>query len=349
MRVGQWFGIIAFIISLYIVWRIRQVVLLVFAAIVFATVLNRMVRALQQWRLKRGFAITITIVLLLMIVFSLFAIIIPRIAAQLQQLVDTLPEAVDRFRFLYDSIQSRIPGQVLQDSRLLENFTQFLRSWVRQLIGDFFFLARNSVNIVLSFLLFFVATIMLLLNPAPYRRVFTLAFPAFYRERVNTILDECETSLVGWMRGTLMSMAAIGTLSYIGLVILGIPLPLVNGLLAGLLEFIPNVGPTLSLIPPTLLAFLDTPWKAIAVVILYIIIQQFESLVLLPFLMKQEVSLLPLFTVLSVVVFSVFLGFLGLFLAVPLLIVLQIFLKEVLVHDILNQWQVKNDLSGKND
>ena len=109
--------------------------------------------------------------------------------------------------------------------------------------------------------------------------------------------------------------------------------------MAGLLEFIPNIGPLLSVIPPMLLALLDAPWKAGAVVLLYIAIQQFESLVLVPLIMKQEVDLMPISTILAVVVFASFFGFLGLFIAIPLLIVLQIWLKEVLGKDVLSKWQ----------
>ncbi len=99
--------------------------------------------------------------------------------------------------------------------------------------------------------------------------------------------------------------------------------------MAGLLEFIPNIGPLLSVIPPMLLALLDAPWKAGAVVLLYIAIQQFESLVLVPLIMKQEVDMMPISTILAVVVFASFFVSLGLFIAIPLLIVLQIWLKEV--------------------
>lgn len=345
MRIGQWVSVIAIVVSLYIVWEIRQVLLLVFAAVVFATILNRVVRSLQQIRIKRGIAIAMTIFLLFIILFGLFAVIFPALAEQLQQLFDAIPRAITQMQRAYDWVEERIPGQFLQDSGAIENFARTLQSWAMGLVGNFFFLARNSVSAVLSFLLFVATTILLLVNPMPYRRVFTLAFPAFYRKRVDAILDECEVSLVGWIRGTLLAMLAIGTFSYIGLLILGVPLPLVNALLAGLLEFIPNIGPTLSVIPPTLLSFLDAPWKAIAVIILYLIIQQFESLVLVPLLMQREVSLLPLFTILAVVVFSIFFGFLGLFLAVPLLIVLQIWLKEVLVNDVLNKWQSPSDLT----
>lgn len=339
MRLGQWISLLALAISLYLVWQIRQVLLLVFAAIVLATVLNRVVRILQRWHVKRSIAVAITVILLLLTLFGLFAIILPRLIGQLQQLSDALPQAVEQLRASYEWLQSKIPGQALTDDQQAEGLIQNIQAWVSGLLGNFITIISNSVSIFLSLLLFIAATIMLLINPLQYRHVFILAFPAFYRSRIHEILDECETSLVGWIRGTLIAMVTIGLLSYIGLLILGVPLPLVNALIAGLLEFIPNVGPTLSVVPPALLALLDAPWKSLAVIGLYVLIQQFESLVLVPLVMKREVSLLPLFTVLSVVVFSIFFRFLGLFLAIPLLIVSQIWLKEVLVNDILNPWQ----------
>ncbi|GAB4375534.1 MAG: AI-2E family transporter [Elainellaceae cyanobacterium] len=338
MRLGQWISLLALAIAIYILWRIRQVLLLVFAAAVLATILNQVVKRLQQSRVKRGFAIAITIFLLLVIIFSFFAIVLPRLIGQFQQLGNVLPIALDRLEIGYNWVQARVPGEVLAD-RGLNSVVQNLQTWISQIFGSFFAIVSDSITIVLNLLLFVASTIMILINPMQYRRVFIMAFPAFYRSRVSEILDECEASLVGWIKGTLIAMFVIGITSYIGLLILRVPLPLVNALIAGLLEFIPNLGPTLSVFPPALLAVLDAPWKSFAVIGLYVLIQQFESLVLVPILMKHEVSLMPLFTLLSVVVFSVFFGILGTFLAVPLLIVLQIWLKEVLVKDVLNQWQ----------
>ncbi|MGL5922925.1 AI-2E family transporter [Chroococcidiopsis sp.] len=339
MRIGQWIGFLALIISLYVLWQLRQVVLLIFAAVVLATVLNRLVRFLQRSRIPRGIAIAITVIALLAIVAGIFAIVVPRIVEQLQQLVKLLPEISARVLGWYNWVRSLIPGRVLEAAPPLSNLTQQLQSFVGGILGNFVTVLNNSLAAVVNFLLFFVLTIMLLLNPVPYRRTLTLAFPAFYRRRVDEILSECEDSLVGWIKGTLFAMVGIGVVSFIGLSLLGVPLPLVNALIAGLLEFIPNVGPTLSVIPPVLLALLDAPWKAGAVIILYLAIQQFESLVLVPIIMQREVSLLPVFTILAVVVFASLFGFLGLFLAIPLLIVTQIWLKEVLVKDILNRWQ----------
>lgn len=339
MRLGQWISLLALAVSLYLVWQIRQVLLLVFAAVVLATVLNRVVQILQRWHVKRGIAVAIPIVLLLLTLFGLFAIILPRLTGQIQQLSDALPQAIEQLRVAYEWLQSKIPGQVLTVDQPVEGLLQNLQVWASCLLGNFVVIVTHSVSVFLRLLLFIAATIMLLINPSQYRRVVILAFPAFYRSRVDEILDKCETSLVKWIRGTLIAMATIGVFSYVGLLILGVPLPLVNALIAGLLEFIPNVGPTISVVPPALLALLDAPWKSLAVIGLYILIQQFESLVLVPLVMKREVSLLPLFTLLSVVIFSAFFGFLGLFLAIPLLIVSQIWLKEVLVKDILNPWQ----------
>lgn len=339
MSIGQWIGFFALVVSLYILWQIRQVVLLVFAAVILATILNRVVRLLQRYRLKRGIAIAITVILLLVIVAGFFALVVPRIVQQLQEFVALLPEATERLRGWATWLQGVIPAQLLEDNRGITAFTQQLQSWVARLLGNFFALVSNSLTVVVNLLLFLVLTVMMLVNPLPYRRTFIAAFPAFYRRRVDEILSECETSLVGWIKGTLFNMLVIAVLSYITLLVLGVRLPLVNALLAGLLEFIPNLGPTLSLIPPILLALLDAPWKAGAVLVMYLLIQQFESLILVPFVMAQQVSLLPAFTILAVVIFAGFFGFLGLFLAIPLLIVTQIWLKEVLVKDVLNKWQ----------
>ena len=341
MRLGQWIGLLALVLSLYILWQIRQVALLVFTAVVLATVLNRVVRRLQRSRVPRGIAIVLTIIILLALITGFFALVVPRIVEQTQQLVDLLPASIERVRGWYDQLRQAIPGQVLEDTPGLNNLAQQIQTWLTRLLGNFFTLVNNSFSALISFLLFLVVTIMLLVNPSPYRRAFVLAFPAFYRQRVEEILDQCESSLVGWSLGTLFDMFVIALLSYIGLLLLGVPLPLVNALLAGLLEFIPNVGPTLSAIPPMLLALLDAPWKAGAVIGVYILIQQIESLVLVPIVMSQAVDLLPVFTILAVIVFASFFGFLGLFMSIPLLIVTQIWLKEALVKDVLNQWQGK--------
>lgn len=342
MRFGQLIGFLAFVISLYILWQTRQIILVVFASIVLATVLNQLVTFLQKFRLRRGLAVAISVILLVAVLALFFALIAPRLVEQLQQFDDIMPLAIERLRSWNNWLQNIIPNQLLESIQGIRYLTQGLQDWLNRLINNFFRLVSSSLSIILGLLLFLALTIMLLADPLPYRQGFIMLFPAFYRRRVDEILNKCAVSLTGWIKGTLLTMLVIATLSYIGLLILGIPLPLVNAILAGLLEFIPNVGPTLSVIPPALLALSEAPWKILAVIALYFGIQQVESLVIVPLVMKSQASLLPAVTLVAVIFFGSFFGFLGVFLAVPLVIVLQIWIKEVLVEDILNHWQ-KND------
>ncbi|HBB31565.1 MAG TPA: AI-2E family transporter, partial [Cyanobacteria bacterium UBA9273] len=224
-----------------------------------------------------------------------------------------------------------------------------LQPLITQILGNAYNWFSDLLAIFLNLLLVIVLTIMLLASPTPYRRGLILLFPAFYRRRAVEIIDECERTIVAWMSATLINMAAIATVSFIGLSVLGVRLALANALLAGLLEFIPNVGPVLSVIPPMAVAVLDAPWKAIAVLVLYLLIQQFEAYLLVPFVMRQQVSLLPAVTLLSVVIFGNFFGFLGVFLSVPLVIVSKIWLQEVLIKDILNNWHKDEKNNSRQD
>jgi len=204
------------------------------------------------------------------------------------------------------------------------------------IFGRFFTWFSNTLTITLNLLLVTVLTVMMLLDPKAYRKLFIRTFPASKRQQVDRVLDNCEDAIAGWFIGILFNMTIIAIMSMIGLGILGIPLAFANGLLAGLLAFIPNLGPFISVIPPTAIALLEAPWKAVAVVILYIVIQQLESNILTPLVMKRQVSLLPAVTLLSQVIFVVFFGFLGLLLALPLVLIFQQWLEEFWVKEFLD-------------
>jgi len=180
---------------------------------------------------------------------------------------------------------------------------------------------------------------MMLADPKPYRKGFIRLFPAFYRRRVDEILVACDRDLRGWLTGLLFNMAAIGLLTFIGLLILGIPLAFAQAVLAGIFTLIPNIGPVLSAIPPIAIAFLEDPWKPLAVIILYVVIQQVESNILTPWVMAKQVSLLPAFTLLAQVFVASIFGILGLFIALPLAVIGRVWLEQVLIKDVLEPWR----------
>ncbi|PSB12245.1 AI-2E family transporter [filamentous cyanobacterium CCP2] len=197
----------------------------------------------------------------------------------------------------------------------------------------------STVSVALEVILIVAIALMLLINPHPYRSGFIRIFPSFYRRRVDAILTKCHESLGQWTIGTLIEMVFIAVLSGVGLWILRVPLALAHAVLAGLLNLIPNIGPTLSAVLPITIALLDAPWKAIAVLILYIVIQNIESYWLTPTIMAKQVSLLPAVTLTAQVFFASVFGPLGLLMALPLAVVAKIWVEGVLFEDVMDRWQ----------
>lgn len=343
MSLGKWIGFVAFLLSLYILWQVRQAILLVFTAVVIANALNILVERFQQSGVKRGFAVVLSIFMLIGVFVGFYLLIVPPFAAQLKDLSQLVPKGIDRLSIWFEIIQGRISPQLKEYIPTIDQLVAQLQPFANRVLGGGFSLVSNSLNVVLNLLVVLILTLMLLADPAPYRRSFIRLFPSFYRRRVDDILDKCNVALRGWLVGILFNMFVISSLSFVGLLILGIPLALAQAALAGILTFIPNIGPAFSVVPPIAIALLDAPWKSVAVLILYVLIQQIETNLLTPLVMAQQVSLLPAVTLMAQVFFATFFGFFGLLLALPLTVVGQVWLKEVIVKDILDQWNYNSE------
>ncbi|WP_107666469.1 AI-2E family transporter [Cyanothece sp. BG0011] len=344
MYFSNFVGVIALLIAIYILWQIRFIILLTFAAVALATAINYLVQLLMKLGIKkRGVSIFVALCLLLLIFAVFLWLIFPPFIDQLQQSLSLLPLVVDKIQVWLTWLQETVPEQLVGEIQKLENLTRDLPGIATQVVSNFYSIFSSSLGVLLNILLMTVVMIMLLASPDPYIRLFIAFFPSFYRRRAAKILKKSEIALVGWTKGILFNMLVITLLSWLGLTILQVKLSLANALLAGLLTFIPNLGPALSCIPPIVLALIDAPWKAVAVLILYILIQQAESNILTPLVMKQQVSLLPAVTLLAQASFAIFFGFIGLFLALPLTVVAQVWIEEVLIKDILSNWNQKSD------
>ncbi|MEA5600892.1 AI-2E family transporter [Nostoc sp. UHCC 0252] len=338
MKLGQWIGLIAIVLSLYILWQIREVLLLMFAAVVLATTLNRLAKRFQHFGMRRGFAVLLAVAIFFAGVVGFFWLIVPPFAQQFQELTYQVPKGFGRFNSWLDALRTRIPDELVPYIPDINSLIQQAQPFVNRLLGNSFAFVSGSLEVVLKILLVLVLTGMILADPVAYRKVFVRLFPSFYRRRVDGILDKCEVSLQGWITGAFIAMFVVAMMSLIGLSILGIKAALALAILAGFLNLIPNLGPTMSVIPAMAIALLDDPWKVVAVLILYVVIQQVESNFITPIVMAQQVSLLPAVTLIAQLFFVTFFGFLGLFLALPLTVVAKIWLQEVLIKDVLDEW-----------
>ncbi|MEO1792950.1 MAG: AI-2E family transporter, partial [Cyanobacteria bacterium J06629_19] len=268
--------------------------------------------------------------------------IVPPFVDQFTKLLDLLVSFSQRLPSLLLELQANLPERIRLPE--LDEFLAWLTSpdsAVLDVFGNFFSFFNSSLRIVIQTLFVAVLALMMLTNPSAYLNGILLLFPSFYRQRAREIFGKCEVALGNWLGGIIISSIFIFGFSFIGLLILGVDLAFAHALLAGVLNFIPNLGPTLSMVFPVVVALLsDEPWKAIAVVILYIILQQIESYAVTPTVMAHQVSLLPAFTLIAQIFFASVFGFLGLLLALPLTVVAKTWIQELLIKDVLNNWHL---------
>jgi predicted PurR-regulated permease PerM len=172
-------------------------------------------------------------------------------------------------------------------------------------------------------------------DPKTYRNGILHLFPKRRRERVGEVLSAMSLQLRKWLVTQLIAMLVIGCVSTIALLILGVKAPFALGVIAGLLEFVPTVGPILSAVPAIAMGFLDSPEKALYVGLAYLVIQQLEGHLLIPLLMKGGMDLPPVLTIVTQGLMALLFGFLGLMIAVPLLAAVIVPVKMLYVEDAL--------------
>ncbi|MEL6223322.1 MAG: AI-2E family transporter [Cyanobacteria bacterium J06627_8] len=342
MTFGKWIGLICVVIALIILWQIRQMMLLIFLAVVVATALNGVTRFFLRIGIRhRAFAVFLTLTSLALVTTLFVALVVPPFVDQFRSLIQRLPigmtQVAPRVEYFMENLPNWFPDFALELPDITA-ISQQLQPLIQNVIQNFFDFFNTSLFFVLKSLLVIALTLMILSDPHAYRRGFVRLFPSTYRKRCDEILSKCEMALGNWVGGIFINSTFVALASGIGLRILGVDLVLAHALLAGILNFIPNIGPVLSVIFPLSIALLEPPfWKAIAVIILYLAIQNIESYGVSPLVMAKQVALLPALTLSAQVFFATFFGVLGLILALPLTVVAKTWIEEALICDVLDR------------
>jgi predicted PurR-regulated permease PerM len=344
LKFGQWLGLVALITALVLLWHLRESLIHLFAAVVLAMALCTLVGWVQR-RLScpRPVALLISLALVGVLLAIVATAVIPPFVSQFAQLLSNLPEAAQ-------TLIELVRGAMVGVSQMLYGHRDAALTWLKQslqvppqglgngaarLLGW----AENLGTGVIQTLFVLAVALMITTQPQAYREVAVLLVPSFYRRRFRQVLIACGQALSAWMLGVVVSSLCVGTLAAIGLTLLGVKLVAANAVLAGLLNVIPNLGPTLSTIFPMSVALLESPWKSLAVLALYVAVQNLESYVITPSVMHHQLRLLPGLTLTAQLVFTVLFGPLGLLLALPLGVCVQVVVREVLIRDILDPWK----------
>ena len=351
MKLSDWISLVCFLIALVILWQFRQILLLVFAAIVLAIALNSLVRNLiKRNEIPRFQAVLATIAFVLLLLTLFTVLVLPLFVNQFEQLLQLVPDGFNRLDMWMTRTLQNPPNwlpEILVDFELpgLSNLIEQFVAFGSQFFGNFFSFFSGSVVTLLQLLLLVVLTIMFLSDPQAYRKLLLRLFPAFYRRRADEILAKCEWSLLCWLGGVSINSLFVATLSFVGLVVLRVPFPFASAMLAGLFNFIPNIGPALSAIFPITVALSQSFGSAIAVIFLYVIIQNLESYWFSPMMMQKRVALLPAATLIVQIFFANFLGPVGLILALPLAVVCKIWIEEAWIVDVLEKNKASAEVS----
>lgn len=202
-----------------------------------------------------------------------------------------------------------------------------------QLTGVF----SSTLGVLANLLIIIITGIYLAANPSSYKNGFVQLFAPTYRVRLSQVLDQCYETLSNWLLSRFISMVVVGVATAIGLALLGIPLPIVLAIIAAFLNFIPNLGPYLALIPALPLAYLEGPDKALYVFLLYTSIQTIEGYILTPMLDKRLVSMPPALLLFGQVLLGILVGISGILFASPLIAVLLVIVKELNIKDYLEK------------
>ena len=353
MRFPQWLALATFLAAGILLWNLREVIIQIFAAIVLAVAICTLVDKIRFIRpMPRPLAIFICIGSVLTLLSLIFVLVLPPFTKEFQELILQLPKAattlweiaIEIFDNIYELIYGNNPKRSwdqlifsyginpLPDGTTLANG---VGDGIRKILG----LASNLGIGLVQIIFVFVVSLMIAFQPNAYKEAAVLLIPSFYRRRARFIINQCGEALSDWMFGVIISSICVALLAGICLSILGVKLVIANALLTGILNIIPNIGPTIGTIFPLSVALLDAPWKAVAVIGSYIFIQNLESYVITPSIMQHQVKLLPGLTLSAQFIFTIIFGPIGLILALPLAVVIQVLVREILIHDLLDQWK----------
>lgn len=305
------------------VWQIADIVLLVFASLLLAVFLRGLAEFLcRHTPLSTGWALAVVVFGLLGLAALIGGLYGPALADTFDGLLQTLPHSMQGLRnslgpfpgssALFDAL--RQAGNTLRKPENLARIAGVFSS----ALG-----ALGSILVVAVMGLYFSA------EPGIYRRGLLKLVPPRQRGRAGEVLHHLRQAEQSWLLGRIASMTVVGVLSWLGLLIIGMPFAFILGLLAGTLSFIPNLGPILATIPAAMVGFTVSPAMALYAVIVYTVVQTAESYLITPYIQQHMISLPPAMLLTVQLAMGAGFGILGVLLATPLAVMAMVLIQDL--------------------
>ena len=308
--------VFAAVLGFLLIYQLREILAVILFAIVLASAMEPAIRWLQGRRIPRILATLSLFISAFAVFFLAIYLLIPPLAADLEG-----------FTLSYSVLERQILGELGSVGGV--PFVEFIRENARGILtepsryissvsGGVFAFTSTFFGGIFSFIILVVISFYLAAKERGIEGFIRLLAPLKYESYAVDLWLRSQRKMGQWLSAQLLLGALIGAVIYLGLTILGIKYALVFAFLAAILELVPVVGPILSAAPPTMVAFLQSPFLALMVIILFVVVQQLESHVVVPLVMRQTIGIPPIVVIIALLVGAKLAGVLGLLLAVPI-------------------------------
>lgn len=309
---------VAFVLLLLFGWflySLKEIVFIVFLAYIFVAALSPPVDFLHRKGLPRVIAIILIYLIILLPVAAFNYYVLPPLAGQTQQFFEDLPKYIEELT------------QALNINFSPQQFRTFVTSRLADIISNATTFAFAVFGGVFAIITFIFINFYWLLDHKKVHGAIAALFPD--KKKTSLILNRIENKLGAWARGQLILSVAVAFMTWIALLMIGIPYALPIAIFAGIIEFIPAIGPIIGFTPAFILAYTISPLTLLFVVIAYIIIQIIEGNILVPKVMQQAVGLHPLVVLLGLVIGAQLLGLMGAIISIPVITLAAVVIKEL--------------------
>ena len=320
----------ATVAGIWLVTYLVDILLQVLIALILATGLNPLVKRIQRRRFPASAAVLVIYLFLILALFGFGALVVPPVIDQTQDIIRSIPHYEKQGFATLRDLQERFP--------FLSPLDQQITTWTQGFGGQFGMVLGQATQVlsvaasigggVLTAVLILLIAFYFLVDGDNIIRYLLSFLPLHRRIRARHIADRMGERMGGWLLGQLLLCLSIGVVCYIGLRAIGVPGAVALGVVAGFGEIIPMLGPIISAIPAIGLGLTQSPGHAVAVTVLYLVVQQLENNVLVPRIMGQALQLHPLAVIVALLIGGALLGVVGAIVAIPVAAALAVLLEE---------------------
>lgn len=324
------FRTVLILIAFWFVYIIRDVLLLLFAAVIIAAAIEPVANRLQRRRIPRAATVALVYITVIAVVSLVISLLIPALTTQLAQLAQTLPAMVERLE------QREVVAALIQQEAVVESLQQFLNRIGDGLTatgGTIVEQTRSLFSGLTSLLFVFIIAFYLVVERHALQKAFRMLVPKRHSAYVEQTLERVQAGIGRWVLAQLTLGVVVGLVVGLGLWLLGFKYALVLGLLAGIFEIIPVIGPIIAAVPGVVIGFSQSLWFGMVALVFYVVVQQLENHWLVPTVMRRATGLNPLVTIIAVLLGARLYGVIGVIVAVPIATIISIFWSDLFVTD----------------